>query len=217
VTKRNDASDEEEPVLFFPDCPMELEGEVFSLHWADPGLGVLIAWDRVDGRLEPVGVTIERRPDGELGVLNSDMIRRLPFGSLVKQARERAADGSATVAIPVHLTGNEVDFDEAGGQFRFKIEEAEQLSFKVDRSRIDHRFADGINSLSTGSRRGSALDEDMLRNVAEVYRRAWGMGIPVTAAVADAFHIAKSTAAKRIMKARAAGLLDDIQPIRKGG
>jgi hypothetical protein len=202
VTNRNEASDEE--LVFFPDCPIELVGEVFTLHVADPGLGVVIAWGRVAGRLEPVAVTIERRPDGELGVLNSDMIRRLPFGSLVKQAREAAADENALVALPISAA------DAAD------LVDGIKSLFEIDRSRVDKKFGDGIKSLSTGSRRGSALDEDMLRNVAEVYRRAWGMGIPVTAAVAEAFHVARSTAAKRIMKARAAGLLDDIKPTNRG-
>jgi hypothetical protein len=58
-----------------------------------------------------------------------------------------------------------------------------------------------------GSHRGVALSETDLRQVAEVYLQAFRVGEPVTAAVADAFQIPKSTAAKRIMSARRRGFL----------
>jgi hypothetical protein len=49
-----------------------------------------------------------------------------------------------------------------------------------------------------------------LVRVAEVYREAWLTGENVTSAVAQAFYISKSAAAKRIGLARKAGLLDDV-------
>lgn len=65
---------------------------------------------------------------------------------------------------------------------------------------------------ATGPQRGSALSSDDLQAVSEAYRRAWREGRPVTVAIAEQFHIAPSTAAKRIMAARRAGLLDGVGP-----
>jgi hypothetical protein len=82
----------------------------------------------------------------------------------------------------------------------------------------DSQYAEPVLALATlgggGGHRGVAATEEELQVVADVYRKAWGMGDPVTEAVASHFGISRSTAAKRIMKARAAGLLDDIRRIR---
>ena len=73
-----------------------------------------------------------------------------------------------------------------------------------------------IDELSRiGPSRGSKLTDDELAQVAAVYLDAWRRGDEVTVAVKDHFHIARSTAAKRIMKARAAGYLDNIDGRKK--
>ena len=66
--------------------------------------------------------------------------------------------------------------------------------------------------VSLGAQRGQALTADDLEAVAAAYRAAWIEGRPVTEAVIDACGggLSRSGAAKRIMKARAAGLLDGI-------
>jgi transposase len=63
--------------------------------------------------------------------------------------------------------------------------------------------------------RGSPTSEDELRAIAAVYLKAFGEGRPVTDAVAKHFHVSKSTAGKRIMRARAAGLLDGAKRITR--
>jgi hypothetical protein len=65
-------------------------------------------------------------------------------------------------------------------------------------------------ALRFGARRGVALTPEDLQHVADVYRTAFAESQPVTAAVAAAFGISQSTAGKRIMAARRAGLLDGI-------
>jgi hypothetical protein len=60
-----------------------------------------------------------------------------------------------------------------------------------------------------GPQRGVPLAKDDLQMVADVYEEARLNARPVTAAVADTFNVSKSTAGKRIMQARAAGLLDN--------
>jgi hypothetical protein len=64
------------------------------------------------------------------------------------------------------------------------------------------------------ARRGVAVTPDALGVVADVYKAAYSNGDGVTRAVADAFGIATSTAGKRIMMARRAGLLDGIGDVR---
>ena len=58
--------------------------------------------------------------------------------------------------------------------------------------------------------RGVASSPEEIRKVADIYLEAWTNFLPVTDAVATEFGISKSTAAKRIMKARRAGLLGAV-------
>jgi transposase len=66
-----------------------------------------------------------------------------------------------------------------------------------------------------GAHRGTPTSHAELEGVAQAYLEAWGIGLPVTEAVADHFKVSKSTASKRIMKARAAGLLDEAKRITR--
>jgi hypothetical protein len=61
-----------------------------------------------------------------------------------------------------------------------------------------------------GPQRGKQLSDEQLEQVAVVYREAWAKRIPVNQAVQEAFSLNRTGAAKRIAKARAAGLLDDV-------
>jgi hypothetical protein len=62
--------------------------------------------------------------------------------------------------------------------------------------------------------RGQRLTGDDLEQVAEVYLAARRNGEPVNEAVRNAFYLSRDGAAKRIMRARAAGLLDGKGPKR---
>lgn len=57
---------------------------------------------------------------------------------------------------------------------------------------------------------GRRLSPDLLAEVARLYRQAYAARRPVTEAVAEGTNCKPSTASKRIMAARKAGLLDDI-------
>ena len=61
-----------------------------------------------------------------------------------------------------------------------------------------------------GQRRGKPLTQQVLGEVAQVYKKAYSQGEPVQQAVAEAFDVAPSTATKRIMAARKAGLLEGV-------
>jgi hypothetical protein len=63
---------------------------------------------------------------------------------------------------------------------------------------------------STAHKGRQHSDEDLLA-VAEIYEAAFQARVPVQRAVADAFGISLSTAAKRIMAARGRGFITPIQ------
>lgn len=113
--------------------------------------------------------------------VTGDVLRAIPLGTLHRQARAEAA------------------------------------SYARRKGKSSANFVALVNAmvpeladLGGGPRRGVAMSNDDLEQIAAVYRKAWNEGRAVTRAVADAFKIAESTAGKRIMKAREAGLLDDV-------
>lgn len=110
--------------------------------------------------------------------------KRLPIAEMLTATRQSIEQTAAAAGQYAALTGDAV-----------LIDEFDQLQ-------------------SQGPQRGQALTPDELGEVAAVYRRAWLGGEPVTEAVQKAFHLSRSGAAKRIMRARAAGLLDDVGPGR---
>ena len=61
--------------------------------------------------------------------------------------------------------------------------------------------------LSSDAHRGRAHSDEELQAVAEAYREAVRLGVPVQNAVAETFNVSRSTAAKRIMAARKSGRL----------
>jgi hypothetical protein len=58
-----------------------------------------------------------------------------------------------------------------------------------------------------GAQRGATLPDDLLEEVARIYKDALNYGVSPIEAVAKAFSISKSTSAKRVMLARANGFL----------
>jgi hypothetical protein len=84
--------------------------------------------------------------------------------------------------------------------------------FKAARSDWSPDVVAFLDTIGRGHR-GVATTPEEIAEVARVYLKAWGNGEPVTEAVAKAFMISPSTAGKRIMKARRAGLLDSATRI----
>lgn len=58
-----------------------------------------------------------------------------------------------------------------------------------------------------GAQRGSSLPDDLLEEVARIYKDSINYGVSPIPAIASAFGISKSTAAKRVMLARKQGHL----------
>lgn len=67
---------------------------------------------------------------------------------------------------------------------------------------------------SSDAHRGRAHSDEELQEVAEAYKEAVRLGVPVQNAVAETFNVSRSTAAKRIMAARKRGYLRPLG--RKG-
>ena len=65
---------------------------------------------------------------------------------------------------------------------------------------------------TSDAHRGRAHSEEDLQAVAEAYREAVRLGVPVQNAVAETFNVSRSTAAKRIMASRQRGLLGPRGP-----
>lgn len=67
-----------------------------------------------------------------------------------------------------------------------------------------------------GPKKGGPLGNDVLRKVADLYREALDQGLPPNQHVADRLGISRSTATKRIMKARQANFLGPTTPGKQG-
>ncbi len=156
-------------------------------------------WADRNGRLEPVSVEVRALDSDRM--VQADLIRRIPIGTLQAEAR---ADGAGqaeafadAVAKDPELTHLLEPWTGVAGPARY----------------VDAEWAGQFAKLS--AHRGVAASDAEIEEVARVYMQAWGLGLPVTAAVAAHFGIAKSTAAKRIMAARKAGLLDQAKRITR--
>lgn len=169
------------------------------------GWVITAGWDLVASRIEPVLVTIESRTSwlsrpshwltpadplaGKSAVqptaVNADAVRRLPLGAILAEGRRGLRERAARE------------------QSRFG-ELAKRLGFQLE----------PLVNAQRGAQRGRRLTDDDLREVAAAYREAWSQGEPVNDAVRERCKLSRDGAAKRIMAARAAGLLDGVGPRR---
>ena len=157
---------------------------------------VNIEWGEVEGRIEPIQVMFRTATtkDATVGLasakpghigepqpvfgIGADLLRRFQLGRMVDEVRKAW----------VHK------LNDGANDARGKGDKGKA----VMASDAARRF---------GARRGEALQHEDLAEVAEVYRAATRAGEPVTKAIGERFGIASSTAAKRILMARRAGLL----------
>jgi hypothetical protein len=161
---------------------------------------VMTEWDVIGGRLEPVSVTIKPFSEPPHPVL-ADAIRRLPLGAMQRIRRaEMVERGQFAQRV---LDGKQKLTDDPGIAY---INDLPFMKALVERE---------AELARAGSHRGVATSPEELEEVARVYKKAWGRGAPVTKAVANHFGISTSTAGKRIMRAREAGLLNDIRRITR--
>ena len=162
-------------------------------------------WMLDGGRPETKSVTLENLAAPVTGA----GIRGLPLGEMLAESRRIIAD-DANVVLDGEVAASDLLAQVHGG------ERVNALAYLAAKRRLQRKADLGDSEhllepfLVTGPRRGQTLTTDDHRQVAEVYRAAYGRGDEVLQAVADAFYISKSTASKRIAKARNAALLDGV-------
>ena len=170
-----------------------------------------VDWIVRDGALIPRAVSITMDDDdSELpqAQINATTIRQLAIGEAIKLAREERAIRTSTDQQYWELLDQRDRIENAFITGDGSSQLAEMLAHVDDE--LD-RLSE-VRKTPVGPRRGSPVPDAVLEEVAQVYRRASERGSPVTDAIAGHFHIAKSTAGKRIMKARQHGYL----PPRRG-
>jgi hypothetical protein len=158
-------------------------------------------WAEIDGRAECVGITL--RSYAKI----SDDGRALPVRGSLHPLRADVLRGLSMSIIDEHRTSWERVLEQPD---------------------IDERWphADELRTTFTAKGRGRFVGADgrplptqeALAEVARVYQAAWRDGKNPTVAVADRFTLSRSAAAKRVARARAAGLLPKTNQGRpKGG
>lgn len=197
-----------------------------EMPWPDPELGpwwVRVWWRVQHGVPTPVGLSMtswatdedfyqggpqlrfqpvlgeqysDDHPDAppvELPRLDGQLLRSLPMGGILDALREQ---------MRLMLTQER---DQSGWPEEWRRSFAQwQQETAADRDAFE------------SGRRGRDLGDDHYREVAEVYARAVQDGRPPTAAVADHFTVQKSSAAKKVARARERGFLPKTSRGRVG-
>ena len=165
-----------------------------------------VDWIVRDGTHEPcaVTITIKDRDDRTAAAqLTASSIRKLAIGDAIQMARNEHAISTSSEQQYWELVDLRDRLDAAlaaGDGDRAMADELHHITTELER-------LDTVRTTSVGPQRGSQISDEVLKEVADVYQQASRRGSPVTYAVATEFHVSKSTAGKRIMKARQRGFL----------
>ncbi|MCU1591668.1 MAG: hypothetical protein JWP11_2924 [Frankiales bacterium] len=190
-----------------------------SMLWPDPAAGpwrLRVWWRAQHGVPTPVGMSMtswidenEQRASGPHNVLpvgtddvalpklDGRLVRRLPVGQVLDTTREQLHD-----ALREHLAGAAEHVEELSRQGKpahSAVSEARLVTFTEQTQ--DLRAA-----LDSG-RRGRDLGDDHYREVAAIYAQALRDGRSPTKAVQEHYTVEKSTAAKKVARARERGFL----------
>jgi hypothetical protein len=176
---------------YLHDSPQQLDADLWRTGcWytdeQERDWRIVVDWRPIGGRLEPVRTEVTSSSDD--APVRPEALRRMPLATVFAEMLSEAHDTFRRLSTP-----------------RWSGERPEWVPREDDYARAADTF---------GVQRGRRLPEALLVRVAEVYRAAYRQGRPVTAAVAEATGCSTSMASKRIMKARAAGLLEGIGPKR---
>lgn len=176
------------PACSVPDMPDAGFQEVL---WPDRRRGpwlVRIEWGVVDGRIECVGLHLQQVPDTPLKAFNTSVLRSIPLGSLVEEARGR------------------------------HIRSLRKLQALPAPRELRRRAAEQLESFQAGKKGkgGPRLQygAEHLAQVAEVYLKSANKP---TTAVAQHFKVPYSTAAKWVARARRIGVLAPTTKGKAGG
>ena len=161
--------------------------------WVDDGVTwrVVLRWADIDGFVECVGVAIEPGQENRR-VLSAAVLRRLPIGRLVREARASR-------------------YRDAGGD----------LLEAFGDGLVDEPVSTwlGESAAPWGERpaRGKArLDDQHFAQVAQLYSAAVQRGRPPGKAVAEAMHASRPTVTRWLAEARKRGLLPPTTQGRAG-
>jgi hypothetical protein len=173
------------------------------LVWTDSRGGrwmVFGHWQVVNGRRELVGADISPADPEDPHRLTGEVLRELSLRTLADEGRRRYLAALALVAeraeeVEQHL-GRRLPDGAVDGAKKLL---ADELLTGADAE------ADGRSTRRGGRKRRWGAEH--YTEVAVVYDGAWKRGDPPTQSVADHFVVAKSTAAKRVSKAREFGFL----------
>lgn len=158
-----------------------------------------LTWAEIDGRAECVGLAIRSYATGtELDGL-------------------KGIEGQPLLPIRSHiLRGRLIELIEQERQRRARpnpqmwrgIGTAEDQRVNAERQAVKAaKFAKGRGRKLVGADGRVLPPADALAEVADIYRQAYAAGLSPTRAVAEALSLSPSAAAKRVGRARAAGLL----------
>jgi hypothetical protein len=95
-----------------------------------------------------------------------------------------------------------------------KAHQVDQILVAVETLKGRRKLPQATTGEPGGSRQGKALDANLLKQTAHEYEIARISGLPVQSHIADVFGVSKSTAAKRIMAARAAGFINETNLVK---
>lgn len=149
---------------------------------------VILRWAEIDGFAECVGIEIE--PAGDTSILRATILRALPFGKLVRDARNARYESSWGPAIEA-LAGTP---------------EGQEIPRRSDRE----ARAWGAKT----ERRRPQLDDEHYAEVARVYSNAANRGLPPRRTVASVMRVSEPTASRWIAETRSRGLLPPTSPGR---
>lgn len=188
-----------------------------EVRWPDSRRGpwtIRIHWASVGDRPECVGLELWKgcgEDDGSIsplpgtspGRIEAGDLRRIPLGQVIaderaKKAKDEARGRHQAAAIRSKMADEELEDPERQIVARW-LETVADLPPYFDK------------------RVGGRYPADHWRNVAEVYSAAWRGGRNPTEAVAEAFGLPYSTAAKHVARARAEGHLGRVSRGRPGG
>ena len=181
--------------------------------WLRDGSGpwrIGIKWRESGGRFECVGFSIEESDDVDPSeppnIVTAQMLRAIPIGSLIKQARRREANESETIAEFLWDSGDWADTEA----------EEERLHAAAEAARDEgRRFK--VEATSTSGGRRPMYDREHYHKVANIYYAAWRKGDPPTQAVAKHFTVSYSTAARWVRECRRRTVLSTTERGVAGG
>ncbi len=163
-----------------------LEPSVVTWHHDEMSWRVVLRWGEVDGFVECVGVELAH--EGEARSLTAALLRALPFGGLVREARNVRYEASWGPVIEA-LSGTD-----------------EEASIPPGVDREARAWTD------RPVRRAAQLDDKHYEAVARVYSHAADRGASPRKAVAEVMHVSQPTASRWIGEARRRALLPPTTP-----